>query len=137
MANERLRTALLQRRATVDEIAILVYSGFLIVDATGLLEILAKKASDDVRIRILLGDPDSPQVGVRGQDEGIDELMASKIRNVLVVYGPLRRMDGVEVRLHDTVLYNSIYPAAHCSSRTPRPSSASGRPPHRWADRDP
>jgi hypothetical protein len=28
-----------------------------------------------------------------------------------VLYKPLRQLDGVEVRLHDTVLYNSIYRA--------------------------
>ncbi|MGH3899196.1 MAG: hypothetical protein ACRDTA_13335 [Pseudonocardiaceae bacterium] len=37
--------------------------------------------------------------------------MASKIRNVIVLYRPLRGVDGVEIRLHSTVLYNSIYRA--------------------------
>jgi hypothetical protein len=37
--------------------------------------------------------------------------MAAKIRNALVLYQPLRDLDGVEFRLHETVLYNSIYRA--------------------------
>jgi hypothetical protein len=37
--------------------------------------------------------------------------MASKIRNALVNYGPLFGLPGVEFRLHDTTLYNSIYRA--------------------------
>lgn len=35
--------------------------------------------------------------------------MAAKIRNVLVLYKPIRGLDNVEFRLHRTVLYNSIY----------------------------
>lgn len=40
-----------------------------------------------------------------------DESLAAKIRSVLVLYRPLRQVDGVQIRLHDTVLYNSIYRA--------------------------
>jgi hypothetical protein len=36
--------------------------------------------------------------------------MAAKIRNALVLYRPLTG-SGVEIRLHPTVLYNSIYRA--------------------------
>ncbi|HEY6794242.1 MAG TPA: XRE family transcriptional regulator [Kineosporiaceae bacterium] len=93
------------------EIGILVYSGFFLADDPGLQRLLAEKAAAGVRIRVLLGDPDSEQVGLRGEDEGIDEAMAAKIRNVVVLYGPLRKLEGVEVRLHSTVLYNSIYRA--------------------------
>jgi transcriptional regulator with XRE-family HTH domain len=93
------------------EIAVLVYSGFFLADDPGLQSLLASKARDGTRVRILLGDPDSTQVGVRGEDEGINEGMAAKIRNVIVMYAPLRRVEGVQVRLHSTVLYNSIYRA--------------------------
>jgi hypothetical protein len=93
------------------DIGILVYSGFFLADDPGLQNLLAEKAAAGVRIRILLGDPDSDQVGLRGADEGIDDAMAAKIRNVLVLYAPLRRHDGVEIRLHETVLYNSTYRA--------------------------
>jgi len=93
------------------EIAILVYSGFFLVDDPGLQQLLAEKAAAGVRIKILLGDPDSDQVVLRGADEGINDGMAAKIRNAIVVYAPLRKLDGVELRLHSTVLYNSIYRA--------------------------
>ncbi len=59
----------------------------------------------------MLGDPDSPEVAERGHDEEIGEAMAAKIRNALVNYRPLRAVKGAEVRLHRTVLYNSIYRA--------------------------
>jgi hypothetical protein len=93
------------------EIGILVYSGMFLADDPGMLALFRAKADQGVRIRILLGDPDSPEVAQRGAHEGIDEALASKIRNVMVLYRPLRALDGVEIRRHATVLYNSIYRA--------------------------
>lgn len=94
-----------------DEIGVLVYSGMFIADDPGLLALFRTKAAQGVRVRILLGDPDAPEVASRGALEGIGEAMASKIRNVIVLYQPLRAVDGVEIRLHSSVLYNSIYRA--------------------------
>ena len=47
----------------------------------------------------------------RGDDEGIDEGMAAKVRNAIMLFGKLLAEPGVEFRLHRTVLYNSIYRA--------------------------
>jgi transcriptional regulator with XRE-family HTH domain len=94
-----------------EEIGILVYSGLFVAEDTGIQRVLQAKADAGVRVRILLGDPGSETVSRRGADEGIDETMAGKIRNALVLYRSLRSMDGVEFRLHETVLYNSIYRA--------------------------
>ena len=97
--------------AAEQEIGVLVYSGLFLADDTGMHALLARKASEGVNVRFLLGDPDSPHVDTRGQDEGIDEAMAAKIRNVIVLYRELRETEGVAFRLHSTVLYNSIYRA--------------------------
>ena len=35
--------------------------------------------------------------------------MAAKVRNALALYRPLMKLGNVEIRLHQTVLYNSIY----------------------------
>jgi len=91
------------------EIGILVYSGLFLADDPGMQSLFRAKAEQGVRIRILLGDPDSPEVAARGAHEGIDDAMASKIRNAVVLYRPLRDVLGVEIRQHSTVLYNSIY----------------------------
>jgi hypothetical protein len=37
--------------------------------------------------------------------------MPAKIRNALMLYRPLLAAENVEIRLHQSVLYNSIYPA--------------------------
>lgn len=91
------------------EIGILVYSGMFLADDPGMLALFRAKADHGVRIRILLGDPDSPVVAERGEHEGIDAALASKIRNVMVLLRPLQELDGIEIHRHSTVLYNSIY----------------------------
>ncbi|MER6514498.1 XRE family transcriptional regulator [Nonomuraea sp. NPDC001636] len=94
-----------------EEIGVLVYSGLFLADDTGIVRMFGEKADAGVRVRILLGDPDCAEVAQRGRDEGIDDGMAAKIRNVLVLYRSLQGRENVEFRLHATVLYNSIYRA--------------------------
>ncbi|GAA3381594.1 DUF5919 domain-containing protein [Cryptosporangium minutisporangium] len=93
------------------EISVLVYSGLFLADDTGMVRLFADKADTGVRVRLLLGDPDSPHVAQRGADEGIEDGMSARIRNALALYRPLRGRDNVEIGLHDTTLYNSIYRA--------------------------
>jgi transcriptional regulator with XRE-family HTH domain len=92
------------------EIGILMYSGMFLAEDHGALRALTRKAASGVQVRVLLGNPDSDAVAQRGVDEGIDQaLMAGRVRNSLVLLRPLRSQPGVEMRLHKTVLYNSIY----------------------------
>ena len=67
------------------------------------------KAIRGVRVRIALGDPDCPAVALRGREEGIGDAMASKVRNALTLYRPLPGTEHIEIRLHEAILYNSIY----------------------------
>ena len=91
------------------EIGVLVYGGLALAEDTAVQKILTERARAGVRLRFLLGDPESPQVAERGRDEGVGDAMAARIRNVLVLYKTLRASEGVEFRFHQTVLYNSIY----------------------------
>jgi hypothetical protein len=93
------------------EIGILVYAGLFLAEDSGLQRILRKKAKAGARVRILLGDPDDARVGERGEEEGIGDALAAKIRNARVLYRGLAEAPGIEFRLHNTVLYNSIYRA--------------------------
>lgn len=93
------------------EIGFLAYSALFLAEDAGIRQTIAQQARQGVAVRILLGNPDSPHVTERGIDEGIGESMAAKIRNSLVLFRPLGELDGVEIRLHGTVLYNSIYRA--------------------------
>ena len=91
------------------EIGVLVYSGLFLAEDAVLQKTLVDKARSGVRVRLLLGDPESPQVAERGADEGVGDAQAAKIRNALVLSRRLRGIDGAEFRFHRTVLYNSIY----------------------------
>jgi hypothetical protein len=93
------------------EIGILVYAGLFLAEDAGIRAVLAEKAQAGVRVRILLGDPDGRCVLQRGADEGIDRAMSGKIRNALSVYRTLAELENVEIRLHDTVLYTSMFRA--------------------------
>ncbi|MFD8565187.1 helix-turn-helix domain-containing protein [Streptosporangium canum] len=91
------------------EIDVLVYSGIFIAQDTGIMRTFTEKAKAGIRVRILLGDPDALEGDRRGADEGVGEGMAAQTRMALTLYRPLRQIDGVEIRLHHTILYNSIY----------------------------
>ena len=70
--------------------------------------IFKSKAGAGGRVRILLGDPDRQVVADRGEDEGVGDAMAAKIRNALALYWQLRggrALSSASTRR----LYNSIY----------------------------
>lgn len=92
-------------------IDILVYAAlFLPEQNPHLIELLREKGASGTRVRVLLGDPASQAVQVRGAEEGIDDAVATKVRNTIaLVKKPLAQARGVSVRLHGTTLYTSIY----------------------------
>ena len=92
-------------------IDVLAYSALFLSEDAGLLSIIAEKASMGVRVRFALGDPDSDFVAMRGQEEGIGDAMAAKVRNALTHYMLLAESENVEIRVHQTVLYSSMYRA--------------------------
>ncbi|MFD7159395.1 multiprotein-bridging factor 1 family protein [Kribbella sp. NPDC059898] len=94
--------------AAKTEIGILAYSALFLAEDARIVRLLRQK-SDTVRIRIALGAPEGMNVVERGVEEEIGEAMSAKIRNSLALLEPLLQCEGVELRLHDTVLYNSMY----------------------------
>ncbi|MGW2643652.1 helix-turn-helix domain-containing protein [Streptomyces sp. NPDC001393] len=91
-----------------ERIDILVYAGIGLAEDPRFLSVLKAK-SQSVAIRVLMGDPECEAVIRRGIDEG-HRIMDGKIRNALVNYRPLfTSHPEIAFRLHDTVLYNSIY----------------------------
>ena len=91
------------------EIGILAYSCYFLAEDAGVRQLLAEKAESGVRVRILLGDPESPLVLERGQSEGIGDTMPAKVRSAITMFQSLQSVPNVEIRLHGTILYNSIY----------------------------
>lgn len=93
-----------------ERVNLLVYAGLFWFDAyPDIVGALAERADAGVRVRLLFGDPDSAAVRARGIEEGID--MAARVRVTLSLIAPLLSHGGIEVRLHETTLYASIYQA--------------------------
>jgi hypothetical protein len=93
------------------EIGVLAYAALFLAENVELVELVAARADAGVRVRIALGNPDGQHIAQRGREEGIGAALAAKVRNALVLLRPLLEHPGVELRLHDTVLYNSMYRA--------------------------
>jgi len=95
-------------RQAREQISVAAYASLLWCQTSpGLLDNLKERADHGVAIRIALGDPDSDAVARRGQEEGID--MGARIRNTFKFIEPIVDHPGIEVRQHDTTLYNSYY----------------------------
>jgi transcriptional regulator with XRE-family HTH domain len=93
-----------------DSIDILVYAGLFLWDGwPDLPAVLANKAVAGTRVRLLFGDPESDAVRLRGEEEGIYDGMASRIRIGLSYLTRRPSTPGFQIRLHSTTLYNSMY----------------------------
>ncbi len=93
------------------DIGILAYSCYFLAEDAGLRQVIADRAAAGVRVRVLLGDPLSPNVLERGQSEGIGDTMPAKVQSAIAMFRPLQQVTNVEIRLHGTILYNSIFRA--------------------------
>ncbi|MEU8241795.1 XRE family transcriptional regulator [Actinoplanes missouriensis] len=92
------------------EISIVAYSALFLAENIAVTTVLRSKATAGVRVRLALGDPDGTHIAERGNDEDIGDGMSARIRTALVGFRPVIEA-GAELRLHNTVLYNSIYRA--------------------------
>ena len=93
-----------------DSIDLLAYAGLFLADTNADLgKELRRKGKAGVRVRILLGDPTSEAIARRGDEEEIGPGMAGRARIALKALAPALDAPGVDIRLHDTTLYNSIY----------------------------
>lgn len=96
--------------SATERVEILVYAALFLVERPNFIKTMAAKANSGTRIRLLFGDPDSPKVTVRGDEEQLGPgTLAARIRNALACYRPLQGADGIGMRFHDTTLYNSIF----------------------------
>jgi hypothetical protein len=93
-----------------EEIAVLAHAALFLAEDPATRRLLVGQAREGVRVRWLLGDPSSATVAQRGEEEGIGSAtVGAKIRNALSFLRPLAEDAVIEVRLHATTLYNSIY----------------------------
>ena len=92
------------------EIDVLAHSALFLAEDIVSTRVMCDKARAGVRVRIALGDPNGAHIANRGTEERIGEAHSARIRAALIQFSPVAEAGG-ELRLHDTVLYNSIYRA--------------------------
>lgn len=82
---------------------------FLPEDHSRLEQLLVEKAGRSCRVRIALADPDSRYVEERDIEERLGGTLAARIRTTLGHFKGLFPVDGIEVRFHQTRMYNSVF----------------------------
>lgn len=82
---------------------------FLPQQHPGLARLLAEKAKHGCQIRICLGDPDSPHVRARDEEEHQAITLVARIQSTLDWLEPVLPLDAVDVRFQNAPLYNSIF----------------------------
>lgn len=93
-----------------DDISVLVMSGtFYAQTQPRVSAMLSAASARGVRVRLCFGDPDGEAVATRGREEGIGDTLAAKIRSSLTYYREAAASGGVEMRLHSTTLYASLF----------------------------
>ncbi|OXM45496.1 helix-turn-helix domain-containing protein [Amycolatopsis alba] len=90
-----------------DTVEVLVHAALFLVERPRFIKDLTAKAQAGAKIRLIFGDPEGESIALRGDEEQLgDGTLAARIRNALAFYRPLI---GVEMRFHNTTLYNSIF----------------------------
>jgi transcriptional regulator with XRE-family HTH domain len=101
------RELLVGARTSID---IVTYAALhLVEDNPDTIRLLLHKAASGVRVRIALGDPHAPAIELRGREERMPGGLEGRVQMAGSYYAPLIGAPGVEVRLHHTTLYNSLY----------------------------
>lgn len=96
-------------RAATESVDILVYAGLHLPEANPAWpQEIRKKCEESIRIRLAFGDPASPQVRARGDEEGVGEGLAARINYALAWHRPIIGCPNLSIAFHATVLYNSI-----------------------------
>lgn len=93
-----------------ESIDLLAYAASFLHDTIPDFQVrLAEKVQAGVQVRLLFGDPGSDAVALRGEDEGIGDLLAARCRLTWNYFRPLLDQPGVLARMHGCTLYNSVF----------------------------
>lgn len=93
-----------------ERVDVLVMAGLFLPEQHD-VSAFAARAAAGLRVRLLLGDPAGPAVRQRGIEEGFGLGLAHRVALALRYYEHLIDLPGVEMRLHDTTLYASLFRA--------------------------
>jgi hypothetical protein len=82
---------------------------FLSLQHSDLIPTLTEKCNGGVKIRAVIGDPDSEHLAYRDREEGTPLTLVVRIQTTLTAWAPLLSLPGFELRYQDMPLYNSVF----------------------------
>lgn len=91
-------------------IDVLAYSALFLAEDDGVQQVLSDQAGSGVRVRLALGHPAGKHVVRRAHESGGTDTI-TRIHTALILFGQLASESAVQLRLHDAILYSSIYRA--------------------------
>jgi hypothetical protein len=82
---------------------------FLSLQHSDLIPTLAAKCEGGVKIRAVIGDPESEHLAYRDREEGSPLTLVIRVQTTLSTWAPLFNLPGFELRYQDMPLYNSVF----------------------------
>lgn len=82
---------------------------FLSLQHPELVPALQAKCGEGLRVRAVIGDPESEHVAYRDREEGTPLTLGVRIQTTLATWQPLLGCEGFELRYQDVPLYNSVF----------------------------
>ena len=72
-------------------------------------DLFIEKAASGCKIRIAMANPECEAVRLRDLEEQLGGTLPGRIRNCLYHFRGLMNIEGIEIRYHSTILYNSLF----------------------------
>lgn len=88
---------------------VLVFSGAFLVEQYNLVPLIREKAAAGVQFRLLIGNEAAEAVKQRAIEEGTPGGLEGRVQLMRRYLADVVELDGVEVRTHGEILYNSLY----------------------------
>src|SRR5271166_2769833 len=89
---------------------ILVFAATFLFDTVdGFVDMLADAAGRGIAVRVLVGDPDSASMILRGEEEDIGEAVSARCHTTVELLAPWATTPGLQIRKHQTTLYTSMF----------------------------
>ncbi|MEU4417322.1 XRE family transcriptional regulator [Nocardia salmonicida] len=96
--------------ATNERLDILVLAGLFLAEEPEFTKAVRKRTQEGLKVRLIFGRPTAPEADKRSAEERLASgTVSARINNALALVKPLGDIDGVDLRYHDTTLYNSIF----------------------------
>jgi hypothetical protein len=92
-----------------EQMDVLVFSGQFLVEQHNIIPIVKRKSDQGVQFRFVVGDENAPAVIQRAMEEGTTGGLEGRIQMMRRYLSEVSALQGVDVRTHGTILYNSIY----------------------------